>query len=97
MSMKPGDGIAYYATALGSVFAVGTVRSFVYERQEEGHQDFIWRVDVELAEWRDFVHEGVPLEQVSVDGRDLRSSVKQKSHITLSDAEYAAITTALAG
>ena len=37
MGMKPGDGIAYYATGLGSVFALGSVTSFVYERNEEEH------------------------------------------------------------
>jgi hypothetical protein len=97
MSLKPGDGIAYYATGLGSVFAVGTVTSFVYEQPEEQHEDYTWRVDVNLSHWRNFVHEGVPLELVSVEERDLRGSIKQKSHITLSPAEYEAISTALAG
>jgi hypothetical protein len=96
MSMKPGDGIAYYATGLGSVFAIGSVTSFVYERSEEEHGDFIWRVDVELTSWRDFVHEGIPLEHVSVEDRDLRGSIKQKSHIALSPPEFAAIASALA-
>jgi hypothetical protein len=95
MNMKPGDGIAYYATGLGSVFALGTVTSFVYEQREAEHEDFVWRVDVELSRWRDFVHAGVPLEHVSVEERDLPGSIKQKSHIKLSPAEFAAIATAL--
>ena len=80
----------------GSVFAIGTVKSFAFEHGEPGHKDFDWRVDVQLDHVREFLHEGVPLDLVSVDGRDLRGSVKQKSQIRLSPEEFKAIEKALA-
>ncbi|HME04817.1 MAG TPA: hypothetical protein VKG38_17470 [Solirubrobacteraceae bacterium] len=96
MSMRPGDRVAYYATGLGSVFALGTVTSFAYQRPDENREGFEWRVDVNLDDAsREFIHEGVPLEVVSVDGRDLRGSIKQQSHIKLTPAEFGAIEKAL--
>jgi hypothetical protein len=94
--IKPGDGIAYYATGIGSVFAFGSVTTFPYEVEGE-HDGYPWRAGVALDTWRTFVHEGIPLDLLSIDGRDLRGSIKQKSHIALSDAEFAAISPALAG
>jgi hypothetical protein len=35
----------------------------------------------------DFVHDGVPLEALNVDGRDLRRSIRQHSAIRLTQAE----------
>jgi len=97
MSMRPGDGIALYATGLGSVFAFGRVTSFVYERPDAGQEGFEWCVNVDLGDnYREFIHEGVPLDLVSVDGRDLRGSIKQQSHIKLSPVEFDAIRKALA-
>jgi hypothetical protein len=96
MTMKPSDGIALYASRHGSVFAFGTVKSFAFEHGEAGHEDFDWRVNVNLENFCDFLHEGVPLDLVSVDGRDLRSSIKQKSQIRLSPAEFEAIRRELA-
>lgn len=96
MSMRPGDGIALYATGHGSVFAVGIVRSFAFEHGEPGHEDFDWRINVHLDKTREFIHDGVPLDLVSVDDRDLRTSIKQKSQIRLSQTEFEAIRNALA-
>jgi len=97
LSMKPGDRIALYATGVGSVFAFGIVASFAYEKADEYGEGFEWRVDVDLGEdYKEFLHEGVPLDLVSVDGRDLRKSIKQQSHVRLSPAEFEAIRAALA-
>jgi hypothetical protein len=96
MSMRPGDGIALYATGWGAVFAVGSVTSFAYKRPDEESEGFEWCIDVDLGDGlREFIHEGVPLDLVSVDGRDLRQSIKQQSHIKLKPAEWVAIKTAL--
>jgi hypothetical protein len=96
MSMKPGDGIAYYATTWGSVFAVGVVTSFAYELPTVEDEDYIWRVDVRLDHAREFVHDGAALDVVSVAGRHLPASIKQKSQIRLAPEEFAAIIAALA-
>lgn len=97
MAMRPGDGIALYATGRGAVFAFGTVTSFAYERPDPGHEGFEWCINVDLGDnYREFLHDGVPLDLVSVDVRDLRKSIKQKSHIRLSPAEFEAIRKALA-
>jgi len=98
MSMRPGDGIALYATGRGSVFAFGTVTSFAYKRPDTNNEGFEWRVDVDLGgNYREFLHQGVPLALVSVDGRDLNRSIKQQSHIKLRSAEFEAVKTALSG
>jgi hypothetical protein len=97
MSLRPGDGIALYATGVGSVFGFGTVTTFAYKKPDTNGEGFEWRVDVNLGNnYREFLHEGVPLELVSVDGRDLRKSIKQQSHIKLSPIEFDAVKKALA-
>jgi hypothetical protein len=97
MSLRPGDGIALYATGVGAVFAFGTVTSFAYEKPDVNGEGFEWRVNIDLCNnYREFLHDGVPLDLVSVDGRDLRKSIKQQSHIKLSPAEFEAIKKALA-
>ncbi len=96
MSMRPGDGIALYATGRGSVFAFGTVTSFAYEEPDPEGEGFEWRVNVDLGtNYREFIHDGVPLNLVSVDGRELSKSIKQQSHIKLSPVEFEAIKKAL--
>jgi hypothetical protein len=96
MSMRPGDRIALYATGQGAVFAFGRVTSFAYPRPDPNDEGFEWCVNVDLgSNYREFLHEGVPLNLVSVDGRDLRKSIKQQSHIKLSPVEFDAIRRAL--
>ncbi len=94
MTMRPGDRIVCYATGIGSVFAVGTVTSFPYEEPDD--EGFEWRVGVTLENPKEFLHEGVTLEQLNVDGRDLRKSIKRQSHIKLTPAEFEAAVRALA-
>ena len=93
MSMRPGDRLVYYATGIGAVFAIATVKSFPY-RKPDG-EGFEWRVDTELQQHKLFLHEGVPLEAISVGDRDLRRSIRQQSHIRLSSAEFEAAAQAL--
>jgi hypothetical protein len=57
---------------------------------------FEWRVDIELQQHKRFLHEGLPLEVVSVDGRDLLRSIWRVSHIKLRPAEFEAAAKALA-
>jgi hypothetical protein len=94
MKMKPGDRIVCYATGIGSVFAVGTVTSFPYKQADD--EGFEWRVGVELDKAKEFLHEGVPLDYLSVDGRDLRRSIKRQSYIKLVPVEFEAAAKALA-
>jgi hypothetical protein len=94
MSMRPGDRLVYYATGIGSVFAIATVTSFLYKQANA--EGFEWGVDVELQQHKQFLHEGLPLEVVSVDGRDLRQSIRRQSHIKLRPAEFEAAAKALA-
>jgi hypothetical protein len=94
MSMRPGDRIVCYATGVGSVFAVGTVTSFPHKAPDD--EGFEWRVGVELENPKQFLHEGVPLDYLNVDGRDLRKSIKRQSHVKLTSAEFEAAVKALA-
>jgi EVE domain len=96
MNMRPGDRVAYYATGLGSVFAIGTVKSFPYEHPDGNGEGFDWRINVELDRYREFIHEGTALELIDAGGRDLRKSIRRQSHIKLRPDEFEAISTALA-
>ena len=90
-SVKTGDEIAYYASGKGIVFATGRVRSHPYEAKEVGAEsNWPWQVDVDIEESVEFIHNGVPLEDLNVGERDLRRSIRQKSHVRLTPAEYRA-------
>lgn len=84
-SLEPGDKIVLYAAGWGAFFAIGSALSYPY-KHDDGKWG--WRVDVALDHAVSFVHHGVPLKTLNVDGRDLRVSMKRRSHIRLSDAEY---------
>jgi hypothetical protein len=77
------------------IFAVGHVTSYPYPHESAGHEAWPWRVNIELAHCREFVHDGVALETLNVEDRDLRSVIKRRSHARLSDAEFAAAAEAL--
>ena len=86
--MRTGEGIVYYASGTGLIFAVGEITSFPYRNDDPEHQGWPWRVKVKLSHWRDSISDGVPLEALNVGERDLRQVIKRRSHIRLSEAEY---------
>ncbi len=95
-SMKPGDKVVYYAAGKGLLFAEGDITSGSYYEKEGGTESsWPWRVDVDIKSSIDFIPRGVALEDASVDGRDLKRSIRQKSHIRLRDAEYQAAVEAI--
>jgi hypothetical protein len=94
-SVKAGDGIVYYASGKGLVFAAGEVTSYPYEAESPTETHWPWRVNVRLDWSKPFIHEGVALENLNVDGRDLRVSMRRRSHIRLSEKEYEAAIAAL--
>ena len=94
-SVKAGDGIVYYATGKGLVFAAGLVTSYPYQAESPTETHWPWRVNVRLDHQKDFIHDGVPLEDLSVGERDLKVSMRRRSHIRLSQAEYDAAVGAL--
>jgi len=96
-SVKAGDGIVYYASGKGLVFAAGDVTSYPYRAESPTETDWPWRVNVRLDWSVDYIHEGVPLEDLNVNGRDLRRSMRRRSHIRLSEKEYEAAVNALRG
>ena len=87
--MRPGDGIVYYAAGRRVVFAGGTITSAPWEDADDDSR-WPFRVKVSLSVWVEFIHDGLPLEDISVGGRELRSSIRQHSHIRLSQSEYEA-------
>lgn len=93
--IRPGDGIVLYATRHGVVFGVGTATSLAYLDKEDDRHGFPWRVNIQLDHSRDFLHDGVPLDVLNVDERDLRRSVRQRSAIRLSAGEFQAARKAL--
>jgi hypothetical protein len=87
-NIKTGDVLVYYAVRHGVVFGAADVTSHPYE----GSNPFGgWQVDVTIrSDSRQFIHDGISLELLNQPGeRDLRRSVKRRSHIALSDDEYA--------
>lgn len=61
-----------------------------YVNEPGTESNWPWRVDVDITSSVDFIPRGAPLEDANVDGRNLKRSIRQKSHIRLSQAEYAA-------
>lgn len=94
--LAKGDGVVLYAAGVGLIFAVGRVTSHPY-RDEADTTDWPWRVNIELDQSREFLHDGEPLEVLNVDGRDLRNVIKRRSHVRLSDAEFQSAVRALRG
>lgn len=96
-SMKTGDRIVYYAAGSGVLFAAGTVTSRAYLKPRDSEDVWPWKVDVTLDDEcsLDFIRHGVPLQTASVDGRDLGRSIRQKSHIRLTEKEHRAAIDAL--
>jgi hypothetical protein len=95
--LAKGDGVVLYASGTGLVFAVGSVTSYPYLAEEDAATDWPWRVNVNLDHWREFLHDGEPLQALNVDDRDLRKVIKRRSHIRLSDAEFEAAVAVLRG
>src|SRR4051794_10084626 len=84
-SVKAGDGIVYYASGKGLVFAAGEVTSYPYRAEDPSEANWPWRVNVRLDTQVEYIHEGTPLESLNVGDRDLRSSMRRHSHIRLSE------------
>jgi hypothetical protein len=92
--IRTGDGIVYYAVGHGVIFAAGAATTLPFRAQDDETR-WPFRVGVSLTETVEFVHDGEPLDSVSIDGRSLRQSIRQHSHIRLSEAEYEAAVQAL--
>jgi hypothetical protein len=63
------------------VFALGTATGYPYEVDEQWTADYRWVVDVQLECATEHIHDGIELEHLNVDGRDLRASIRRRSHI----------------
>lgn len=92
--LAKGDGVVLYAAGTGLVFAVGSATSHPY-LDESDTTNWPWRVNIKLDWAREFIHDGEPLEALNVDERDLRTAMKRRSHIRLSEAEFDAAVKAL--
>ena len=82
--IRPGDRLVYYAVGHGVVFGVYEAISLPFRADSS---QWGWHVKVEPIIDLDFVHDGVPLEKLNVNGRDLRRSIRQHSAIRLKEAE----------
>ena len=90
--IKVGDAIVLYAGGWRAIFAAGEATTMPYSPPGVDPK-YPWLVD---AAWDEestlpFVHHGVPLSVIGVDGK----SVRQQSHIALSDEQYRAAVRAL--
>jgi hypothetical protein len=100
-SVRPGDKVILYGAGWGAFFASGTAESYPFEVTEgdpwyEPDDPWSWHVRFSLEHHVDAIHDGVPLESLNVDDRDLRVAMRRRSHIRLSSREYEAGITALA-
>jgi hypothetical protein len=87
-SLRNGDGVVYYGSGWGLVFAAGTVTSHPYRVDDAWTTEWPWVVNTALGHWREFIHDGVPLDSLNTGERDLRLIIKRRSHVRLSDAEF---------
>jgi hypothetical protein len=82
--MKTGHGIVLYASGTG----LGLRHWIRNQPSVPAGSTRPRRVNVALDHWRDFVHDGVALELLNVEERDLRRVIKRRSHVRLSDAGF---------
>lgn len=94
-SIERGDRIVFYAPGWKLVFAEGEVISYPYNEPSDRFPHFTWCVNVRVDRKRDFIHDGIPLNALSVDGRDLPLRMLRRSHIRLTQSEYEAAKRAL--
>jgi hypothetical protein len=67
------------------VFAAGTVTSLPYPSTDP---EWPMQVNVELERGAGWLHEGIPLDRLNDGHRDLNVSIRRRSHIELTEAEY---------
>lgn len=87
-SVKTGDGVVFYATGTGRIFACGSALSYPY--RQDGDTKWEWRVDMRMTHGVPYLHNGVPLERLNSDGRDHRIRIKRRSHVRLTEPEFEA-------
>src|SRR4051812_5144347 len=78
-SVRPGDRLFYYAVGHRVVFGLYKVLSLPF--QAEGDDEWDWHVKVEPIVDLDALHDGIPVEDLNVAGRNLLISVRQKAAI----------------
>jgi EVE domain len=84
-SIHPGDLMVIYASGTGKI--VGVVRAKGPWYHEGAEERWPYRIDTEIIVARP-ISEGVALESIS-DEREITKSIRQKSHIRLSQTEAA--------
>jgi len=94
--LETGDRIVYYAAGARVVFAAGEVTSEPYLDRTHS-RDWPWRIDVALDATKPFIHNGVRLANLNVPSskNDVCVRIKRRSHVQLSQEEYAAAVAAL--
>ncbi len=90
-SIMSGDLLVIYATGTGKI--VGVVRAKGPWYDEGAEERWPYRIDTEIVAARP-VSEGVPLDSIN-DERQLGKSIRQKSHVRLSESEASAALSAL--
>jgi hypothetical protein len=82
-SIRPGDLMVIYASGTGKI--VGVVRAKDEWYHEGAEERWPYRIDTEIVVARP-ISEGILLESIS-DEREITKSIRQKSHVRLSDRE----------
>lgn len=85
-NIERGDGLILYAAGTRLIFAVGEATSYPYQR--DGDSPWPWHIDIHYTHSRDFVHDGIPLTAIDVEGRGLPKLMRRRSHIRLRPREY---------
>jgi hypothetical protein len=86
--VQPGDGLILYASGTRIIFAAVRATSFPYKRTD--NTEWPWQVDVEHIATRETLHEGEPLDVLAVDGREHNVRIRRRSHVNLTEMEFAA-------
>jgi hypothetical protein len=86
-SVRPGDRLFYYAVGHRVVFGLYEAVSLPF--QSGGDDEWDWHVKVEPIVDLDFLHDGIPVEALSVSDRNVTVALRQKAAIRLKEEEAA--------
>jgi hypothetical protein len=94
-SVRPGDRLVLYASGLGKIF--GVVEANLAPQLDNRAKPWSYRVRVRARLVFNDLARAPDLAEANTDRRNLRKSIRQQSHIRLTDAEYAAAVEAMEG
>jgi hypothetical protein len=92
-SVQPGDYLVYYAS--GHERIIGIAEVFTPPTKDNGEARWPWRCEIRPRIILGRIHRSPSLDVMTGPARDFRRSVRQQSHLEISEEEYRRARTAL--